>query len=65
MAFAFNLAGKQQLSMFDSYNSLTEREKSSWINHGQNTLLNIFFQRLMRLRMLFFTALRIRVPILL
>lgn len=27
MAFAFNPAGEQQLSLFDSYNSLTEREK--------------------------------------
>lgn len=37
MAFAFNPAGEQQLSLFDSYNSLTEREKKfldkSWAKY--------------------------------
>ena len=37
MAFAFNPAGEQQLSLFDSYNSLTDREKKfldrSWAKY--------------------------------
>ncbi|MDO4339787.1 MAG: transposase [Eubacteriales bacterium] len=37
MAFVFNPAGEQQLSLFDSYNSLTEREKKfldrSWAKY--------------------------------
>lgn len=65
MAFAFNPAGEQQLSLFDFYNSLTDREKKFLDRSWAKYFAEYISQRLMRPHMLFFTAVRIRVPILL
>ena len=40
MSFAFNHAGEQQLSLFDSYNNLTERENYSNIFSYQGSCEN-------------------------
>lgn len=36
MSFVANDAGFEQLSLFDSFNTLTDREKGFWTNPGRN-----------------------------
>mgnify|MGYP000432337533 CR=1 FL=1 len=42
MAFILNPSEQQQLSLFDYYENLTEREKNFLKNHGQNIFQTIF-----------------------
>lgn len=56
MSFVLNPVNEQQLSLFDSYENLTEGKRNSSINPGQNILQSIFSQRLMKSLMLSFTV---------
>lgn len=63
MSFVFNDTGMQQMAFLDSYNTLTDREKSFLKNPGQNILQNIFGLKLMKSQMRFSTVKRIPDPI--
>ena len=52
MSFVLNPVNEQQLSLFDSYENLTERERKFLINFFPS----IFSQRLMKSLMLSFTV---------
>lgn len=56
MSFVQNRLEEQQLSLFGPLNTLTKREKTG---HRRNILQNLFFPRLMKSRMLSYTAIRI------
>ena len=62
MSFVLNDANIQQMSFLDSYNTLTDREKSFLKSPGLNTLPSIFFLKLMRSPMPFFTVIKTPVP---
>ena len=49
MSFVFNSAAEQQLSLWDSYASLTPREKRVLGKSLERSLLKRSFQRLMKL----------------